>query len=72
MGYVYRIKILSVTPLMLSQGITNLKHSEAGLEEAVKRCSCFWIVVELSTKNLHSEQGEDKDEEAEENQQSYN
>lgn len=51
-----------------------LKHSEEGLGKVVKGASLGLglIKVELSTKHLHSQQGEDDNEEEEQQQQGSN
>lgn len=48
-----------------------LKHSDEGLGEAVKGAAWFGLVgkVELPSKDLHTQQGEDDNEKEEEQQQ---
>ena len=50
--------------------MTYLKHSETGLEEAVKCCSRF-VIQKFASEKLHSQQGKDEDEETQEDQQSH-
>ena len=60
--------------LLSASGREYLKHSEEGLGKVVKGTplGLRLIEVELSTKHLHAQQGEDDDEEEEQQQQGSN
>lgn len=51
-----------------------LEHSDEGLREAIKSAAGFVLIgkVKLSSKHLHTQQGEDDNEKEEEQQQAGN
>lgn len=59
---------------LLSVALLYLEHSDEGLREAVKGAAGFGLVgkVELPSKHLHTQQGEDNNEKEEEQQQAGN